>query len=63
MLVYCTCTECDMKKRTLVKSVEIGKALGTTGGNNTEREKEKSRKDAGSVFESALPLAGCRFSH
>lgn len=35
-----------MRKRTLVKSVEIAKALGTTGGNNTEWEKEKSRKDA-----------------
>lgn len=41
-----TLTEFDVKKRTLVKTVEIAKALGTTSRNNTEWEKEKSRKDA-----------------
>jgi len=34
-----------VKKRTLVKTVEIARALGTTSGNNAEWEKEKSRKD------------------
>lgn len=48
---------------TLVKTVEIAKALGTTRGNNTEWEKENSRKYAWSVLKSALSLAGYRLSH
>lgn len=38
--------ELGVKKRTLAKTVEIADALGTTSRNNTEWEKEKSRKDA-----------------